>query len=95
MDDKTTSALERIVAQTGKTKAEIVREALRTHLDKVAAEISAKTPYELAKHLIGSVDSGGMQLSVDGGKKVARMLLEDRDARRRADRRRTTRRAAR
>jgi predicted DNA-binding protein len=95
LDDKTTSALERIIAQTGKTKAEIVREALQTYVDKVEAENAAKTPYELARHLIGSVDSGGMQLSADGGKRVARMLLEERDARRRADRRRATRRAAR
>jgi RHH-type rel operon transcriptional repressor/antitoxin RelB len=95
LDDKTTSALGRLAAQTGKTKTEIVREALQAYVDKVDAENAAKTPYELAKHLIGSLDSGGMQLSVDGGKKVAQMLLEERDARRRADRRRATRRAAR
>jgi predicted DNA-binding protein len=95
LDDKMTSALMRIAAQTGKTKAKIVREALQTFVDKVDAEDAAKTPYELAKHLIGSLDSGGMQLSVDGGRKVAQMLLEERDARRRADRRRATRRSTR
>jgi predicted DNA-binding protein len=95
MDDKTTSALGRIAAQTGKTKAEIFREALQSYVEKVDVENSTKTPYQLAKHLIGSLDSGGMQLSVDGGKKVTRMLVEERDARRPANRRRTTRRAAR
>jgi|SRR5271154_2293031 predicted DNA-binding protein len=95
LDDQIASALMRIAAQAGKTKAKIVREALQTFVDKVDAEDAAKTPYELAKDLIGSLDSGGMQLSVDGGRKVAQMLLEERDARRRADRRRATRRAAR
>jgi predicted DNA-binding protein len=95
LDDKTTSALGRIGAQTGKTKAEIFREALQAYVDKVDAENAAKTPYELVKHLIGSCDSGGMQLSTNGGEKFAQMLFEERDARRRADRRGTPRRASR
>ena len=95
LDDKIASDLGRVAAQTGQTKAEVVSEALASYVKKVEAEYAAKTPYESVKHLIGSLDSGGMQLSTDTGKKVAQMLLEERDARRRADRRRATRRAAR
>ena len=95
LDDKTASSLGRVAGQTGKTKSEIVREALTAYVERVDTELAAKTPYERAKHLSGLWDSGGMQLSTDGGKKVARMLLEEKDARRRADRRRAARRAAR
>ena len=92
LDARTASTVDRVAAQTGKTKSEIVREALAEYVEKVEEQSNSERPYDKVAHLIGSCDSGGMQLSTRGGEKFAQMLLEERDARR-AGRRRTARRA--
>ena len=95
LDAQTASAIDRIRARTGKSKSDIVREAIADFVAKADEQVKGARPYDLAADLIGSIDSGGMQLSTDGGRKVAEMLQRERDARQRADRRRTPRRAAR
>lgn len=95
LDAQTVSDIDRIIARTGKKKSEIVREAIADYVAKAEEQTKNMRPYDLAADLIGSIDSGGMQLSTDGGRKVAQMLQEEWDARQRADRRRPPRRAAR
>lgn len=95
LDAQTASKIDRIIARTGKKKSEIVREALADYVAEIDKQSKSARPYDLAADLIGSIDSGGMQLSTNGGRKVAEMLQRERDARQRADRRRPTRRAAR
>jgi RHH-type transcriptional regulator, rel operon repressor / antitoxin RelB len=95
LDTKTASLIARIAAQTGKRKSEIVREALRTYGERFPEKSTSARPYDKIKDLIGSLDSGGLQLSERTGEKFTEMLLKERDERRRADRRRATRRAAR
>jgi predicted DNA-binding protein len=92
LDAEVASALDRIALRTGKSKSEIMREALAEYTKKADKKDQSERPYDKVKHLIGSCDSGGMQLSTNGGEKFAQMLLEERDARRRADRRGTPRR---
>jgi Ribbon-helix-helix protein, copG family len=86
LDARIASAVDRIAAKTGKTKSQIVREALAEYTEKADKNSGSERPYDKMAPFIGILDSGGMQLSTDGGKKVAQMLLEERDARRRADR---------
>jgi hypothetical protein len=93
LDARTASKIDRIAAQTGKTKSEIVREAIVKYAEKIERESDNERPFDKAKHLIGAWDSGGMQLSTRTGEKFTEMLLRERDERRRADRRRPTRRA--
>jgi Arc/MetJ-type ribon-helix-helix transcriptional regulator len=91
IDAETAAFLDRIARQRGLTKSEVVRQALAT-LRKKDARPSAATPYERMAHLIGSGDSGGMQLSERTGERFARMLQENKNANR-TRRRRPTRRA--
>ena len=90
IDPQTAAFLERVARERGLTKSEVVRQALAT-LRKQKRPAAAATPYERIAHLIGSWDSGGMNLSERTGERFARMLQENKNA----DctrRRRTTRR---
>ena len=91
IDPQTAAFLERVARERGLTKSEVVRQALAT-LRAQDKGPSRKTPYELMAHLIGSGDSGGMNLSERTGERFTQMLLEERDAKR-TRRRRSTRRA--
>jgi RHH-type rel operon transcriptional repressor/antitoxin RelB len=93
LDARIASAVDRIAAQTGKTKSDIVREALAEYVERADKKSKSERPYDKVKHLIGSCDSGGMQLSTRTGEKFTEMLLRERDERRRLDRRRPARRA--
>ena len=87
LDARIASAVDRIAAKTGKTKSQIVREAVTEYTEKAGKKSASERPYDKVKHLIGSWDSGGMQLSTNGGAKFAQMLFQERAARRRrADR---------
>lgn len=91
IDAETAAFLDRIARERGLTKSEIVRQALAT-LRKQKRPAAAATPFERMAHLIGSGDSGGMQLSERTGERFARMLQENKNADR-TRRRRTTRRS--
>lgn len=91
IDAETVALVERIAHERGLTKSEVVREALAT-LREQRTESTRRTPYELMAHLIGTGDSGGMQLSQRTGEKFARLLQEIKHAKR-TRRRRTARRA--
>jgi hypothetical protein len=94
LDARTASTVDRVAAQTGKTKSEIARAAITEYVEKVSQKTqSGERPYDKVADLIGIWDSGGMQLSTRTGEKFTEMLLRERDERRRADRRRPTRRA--
>jgi hypothetical protein len=95
LDAQTVSAIDRIRARTGKSKSDIVREAIADFVAKVDEQLKSQRPYDQIADLIGSIDSGGMQLSTRTGERFTKMLLEERDARRGADRRRGSHRAAR
>lgn len=88
LDSRITSAVGRIASKTGKTKSEIIREALIDYTEKVEQESGHERPYDKMAPDIGCWDSGGMQLSTRTGEKFAEMLMRDRDARR-AGRQRT------
>jgi hypothetical protein len=90
IDAETAAFLDRIARERGLTKSEIVRQALVT-LRKQKRPTAVATPYERMAHLIGSWDSGGMNLSERTGERFARMLQENKNAKR-TRRRRTTRR---
>ncbi len=90
VDPQTAALVERVARESGLTKSEVVRRALAA-LGKRKTRPSRATPYELMAHLIGSGDSGGMRLSERTGERFARMLQEEKHAKR-TGRRRSTRR---
>lgn len=76
VDSETAAFLERVARQTGRTKSELVRQALEA-LRKQGAR-PATRPAEAMAHLIGCWNSGGMRLSERTGERFTRMLEEQR-----------------
>src|SRR5258708_4726206 len=93
LDAETATMTDRLAREQGKSKSEIVREALR-HYAKQNGKRSQKgeTLYDRIKDIIGSCSGGPSNLSIDSGKKYGEMLWE-RKRSRDADRRRSARRA--
>jgi Ribbon-helix-helix protein, copG family len=91
IDAETAAFLDRFSRERGLTKSEVVRQALAS-LRKQGPRAPTQPPSVLMAHLIGSWDSGGMNLSERTGERFARMLQEKRNADR-TRRRRTTRRS--
>jgi hypothetical protein len=91
IDAETEALVERIARERGVTKSEIVRQALAA-LREQETKAKGRTPYELMAHLIGTWDSGGMNLSERTGERFARMLHENKHANR-TRRRRSARRS--
>jgi hypothetical protein len=91
IDPQTAALLERVARERGLTKSEVVRQALATLQKKEKLGSRPSLSVRLA-HIIGSGDSGGMQLSERTGERFTQMLLEERNAKR-TRRRRTARRS--
>lgn len=90
VDSATAAFLDRIARETGRSKSDVVREALAAMRDQLARPV-ALPPIEAMAHLIGSWDSGGARLSERTGEQFARLLQEKHHGHR-ANRRRTARR---
>jgi Arc/MetJ-type ribon-helix-helix transcriptional regulator len=91
IDPQTAAFLERVARERGLTKSEVVRQALATLQKQEKLATGPSLSVRLA-HIIGSGDSGGMQLSERTGERFTQMLLEERNAKR-TRRRRTARRS--
>jgi hypothetical protein len=91
IDPEMAALLEREARQTGRSKSEIVREALET-LRTRGSRGAVKPPAETMADLIGCWDSGGARLSERTGERFARLLQEGKHAQR-TGRRRPARRA--
>jgi len=91
IDAQTAAFLERVARERGLTKSEVVRQALAT-LQKQEKPVTRPSLSVRLAHIIGSWDSGGMNLSERTGERFTQMLLEERDAKR-TRRRRTARRS--
>ena len=86
IDPELAAWVERAARQTGRTKSEIVREALETLRGRDSRVVSKK-PIEAMAGLIGCWDSGGMRLSERTGERFAQLLKEGRHAQRTGRRR--------
>ena len=86
IDARMAALVKRVARERGLSKSEVVRLALATLRE--GAEQPSGTPLSVAMaHLIGTGDSGGMQLSERTGERFAKMLSEERKRRRRPTRR--------
>ncbi len=91
VDPGTAAFLERVARESGRSKSDVVREALEL-LREQGVGRAVVPPGEAMAHLIGCWDSGGMRLSERTGERFARMLREKSNGRR-VGRRRAARRA--
>lgn len=74
VDLKTERMLERLARQRGRTKSEVVRDAISVLAKSVDAQGPAEHPYDKVRDLIGCVHGGPADLSVRTGEAFRRML---------------------
>ncbi|MBI4611571.1 MAG: CopG family transcriptional regulator [Candidatus Rokubacteria bacterium] len=77
LDPKTESLINQLARQTGRTKSEVIRQALKAFARAEAHAETRTGPYGAIAHLIGSARGGPKDLSERTGKKL-RMLLQAR-----------------
>jgi predicted DNA-binding protein len=80
LEEKTREKLARLAARRGTTRSALVREAIEDLIDREEGAQAAR-PWDLVQDLLGSVRGGDPDRSVDGGRKVARMLEQKKAAR--------------
>lgn len=86
LDARAESLVNRLAKKTGRTKSQVIRDAIARLAEAEEGPKHARTAYEAMKHLIGIADSGGMNLSERTGEKFRALLLERQRARERAHR---------
>jgi hypothetical protein len=74
IDEQTAFFVADLASRTGRSKSDIVREALEAFHGRERAAL--KTPAEAMAHLIGSWDSGGLDLSERTGERFAQILAQ-------------------
>jgi Arc/MetJ-type ribon-helix-helix transcriptional regulator len=76
LDERTERVIRRLAKQTGRTKSDVIRQAIST-LETQERAVRAGTPtaYDRLAHLIGGPGSGGARLSEATGDKF-RALVE-------------------
>jgi Arc/MetJ-type ribon-helix-helix transcriptional regulator len=78
LDVKTETALKRLSLRRGQTKSEVIRDAITRLAEDEGEQVSASHKLQ---SFIGTVDSGGRQLSERTGQKLRELLEEKRRAR--------------
>lgn len=72
LDPPTVAILDRLTAERGQTRSEVIRDAVARLADDALGPITA---YERLRAYAGIVDSGGLQLSTDTGRRLRELLL--------------------
>ena len=78
LDAKTEALLKRLTKKTGRTKSQVIRDAIRVLAESEKRTDTAKGPYEAIKHLIGVASGGPPDLSERTGEKFRELLLKKR-----------------
>lgn len=75
LDDRTERAVRRLAKQGGRTKSDVIREAIATLEEQQKPPSAvATTAYDRLAHLIGGAGSGGRDLSEATGETFRRLL---------------------
>jgi predicted DNA-binding protein len=74
VDLKTERMLERLARQRGRTKSEVIRDAIDVLAKSVEAQEQAEHPYDKVRDLLGCVQGGPADLSMGTGEAFRRML---------------------
>jgi hypothetical protein len=78
LDTRSEQIVARIARQRRSTRSAVIRDAILA-LGR-GVEGTERSAYSVVEHLIGSIDSGGRQLSVRTGAKVRELLMAKRRA---------------
>ena len=79
VSERTRRAVTRLASVRGRNESQVVREAIEEYVARHPAEVR---PYELLKDVIGIVQDGPEDLSVETGEKVRRVLRDRHRAKR-------------
>ena len=74
VDLKTERLLERLARKRGRTKSEVIRDAIGVLAKSVEAQEAAEHPYDKVRDLIGSVHGGPVDFSERTGEAFRRVL---------------------
>ena len=74
VDAKTKGLIERLARKRGRTKSDLVREAIGALARQAEGHDKAEPPYEAVRDLIGIVRDGPSDLSVQTGKGFHRLV---------------------
>ncbi len=74
LDRKTTGLVARLARQTGRTKSQVIRDAIAKLAEIENSSPAPRTAYELLKAYIGIANSGGARLSEHTGAKFRALL---------------------
>jgi len=78
LDAETLRLMQRLTRRTGRTKSEIIREAIRRLGAGEPAAGSATSAYAAMEHAFGCWDSGGARLSEQTGRRFRDLLIDRR-----------------
>lgn len=76
LDRETENAITRLARKTGRTRSDVIRDAIALFVRSGRAGTPPKTPYEAMAHLIGSIKGAPPDLSERTGEKFRKLLLE-------------------
>ena len=76
LDPETESIIKRLARKTGRTKSQVIRDAIRVLAGSESPTEKVGGPYETIAHLIGCASGGPKDLSERTGEKFRKLLLE-------------------
>ena len=74
VDVKTERLIQRLARKRGRSKSEVIRDAIGVLARGIQEQVKAERPYETVRDLIGSVHGGHPDLSVRTGQQFRRMV---------------------
>lgn len=74
VDVKTERLIQRLARKRGRSKSEVIRDAIGVLARRIQEQEEAERPYETVRDLIGSVHGGPPDLSVRTGEQFRRMV---------------------
>lgn len=74
VDVKTERLIQRLARKRGRSKSEVIRDAIGVLARRIQEQEEAERPYETVRDLIGSVHGGPSDLSVRTGEQFRRMV---------------------
>jgi hypothetical protein len=76
LDEKTRRLLDRLARDEGKSKSDVIRDAIHEHGKARSSESVGPSVYESIQHLVGIVEGGDPALSQRTGERFAEILRQ-------------------
>ncbi|MFY4730014.1 type II toxin-antitoxin system VapB family antitoxin [Nitrospira sp. BLG_2] len=76
LDPKTERLIQRLARKRGRSKSELIRDAIDILAKRAQEQEQTERPYETVRDLVGSVRGGPSDLSEQAGNRFRRMLQD-------------------